>query len=79
MGKKWSKFQMLPMKMKLTGWIALSMRIPEIELFWPGSPNFEGETAEKFREMAKNRETYSYADKGVVSSNREYWPLLPGI
>ena len=29
--------------------------------------------------MAKNRETYCYTNSGVVSSNREYWPLLPGI
>ena len=34
---------------------------------------------ENLEKMAKNRKTYCYANKGVVNSNREYWPLLPGI
>ena len=34
---------------------------------------------ENLGKMAKNRETYRYANEGVVNSNREYWPLLPGI
>ena len=29
--------------------------------------------------MAKNRETYCYANYGVVISNSEYWPPVPGI
>ena len=31
-------------------------------IFWPGRPQFWGGTAGKFREMAKNRETYCYVD-----------------
>ena len=34
---------------------------------------------ENLEKMAKNRETYCYANWGVVNSSREYWPLLPGI
>ena len=47
--------------------------------FSQGGPNFGGGTAGKFKEMAKNRETHCYENNGVVNSNREYWPLLPGI
>ena len=31
--------------------------------FWSGSPNFGGEKAGKFREMAKNMETSCYANQ----------------
>ena len=34
---------------------------------------------ENLGKMAKNRETYCYANKGVVNSNKKYWPLLHGI
>ena len=34
---------------------------------------------ENLGKIAKNRETYYYANYGVVNSYREYWPLLPSI
>ena len=42
-------------------------------------PNFGGGTARKFKENDQKREVYCYANEKVVNSNREYWPLLPGI
>ena len=33
---------------------------------------------ENLGKMAKNRKIYCYANQGVVSANREYWPLPPG-
>ena len=34
---------------------------------------------ESLGKIAKNMETYCYANYRVVNSYREYWPLLPGI
>ena len=48
-------------------------------IFCQGSLNFGGGRPENLGRMARNRETYCYANYGVVNSNREYWPLLPGI
>ena len=42
-------------------------------------PNFRGWDGQKLAKMAKNRETYCYANWGVDNSNREYWPLLRSL
>ena len=34
---------------------------------------------ENLGKWPKNRETYRYANYGVINSNREYWHPLPGI
>ena len=47
--------------------------------FCQGGPNFGEERPEIVEKIGKNREIYCYANKGVVNSNRENWPLLPGI
>ena len=48
-------------------------------VFWARKALISGkERPENLREMAKNRETYCYANYGVVNSNREYGPILPG-
>ena len=49
-----------------------------ITFFGQGGPKFGEGMLENLGEMAKNRETYCYANKGVVNSDREYWPLLCG-
>ena len=62
MGKKWSKFQMLSMKMKFTGSIALSTMIPKYN-FSVREALISGEgRPENLREMVKNRETYCYVN-----------------
>ena len=71
MGINWSNFQVIRRKKKITWLMALSKRISKYNLF-QGSPNFEGETAGKFREMGNNRDIYGYANQGVVNLEREY-------
>ena len=59
--------------------VALSTRIPKYIFLAREALNLGEGLPENLGKMAKNRETYCYANWGVVNSNREYWPLLPGI
>ena len=44
-----------------------------------GGPNLGEGLPENLAKMAKNKETYSYANSGVVNSDREYWIKVVAI
>ena len=44
-----------------------------------GGPNLGEGLPENLAKMAKNRETYCYANLGVVNSDREYWIKIVAI
>ena len=61
MGQKWSSIQVLSMKMKLTGLIVLSTRIPKICFFLVSGE----ERPKQLWKMAKGRDS-------IVMQNREW-------
>ena len=51
---------------------------PKTITFFQGGPNVGRGMVKKFREMANNKDIYSYANRRVVNFEREYQPLPSG-